>query len=211
MRRTVDILVSAVGLILLALPFAVIALAIKVNSKGPIFFRQDRAGKDGQTFRIWKFRTMVDGASKIGLKNTVAYSDPRITSVGKALRNLSLDELPQLINVFQGTMSLIGPRPTLPYQIDSYNEYQWQRLLVKPGITSWASVNGRNSLPWVQRIELDVWYVQNRSFWLDVKVLFKTFWVAFVTREGLYGSDGVNDDFGAARLTEDSVPAERSR
>jgi lipopolysaccharide/colanic/teichoic acid biosynthesis glycosyltransferase len=200
-----------VGLILLALPFVVIALAIKVNSKGPVFFRQDRAGKDGQTFRIWKFRTMVDGASKIGLKNTVAYSDPRITSVGKALRNLSLDELPQLINVFQGTMSLIGPRPTLPYQIDSYNEYQWQRLLVKPGITSWASVNGRNSLPWVQRIELDVWYVQNRSFWLDVKVLFKTFWVAFVTREGLYGSDGVNDDFGAARLTEDSVPAERSR
>lgn len=210
-RRLIDILVSAIGLVLVALPFAIVAIAIRVDSPGPVFFRQERAGKDGKTFRIWKFRTMVDGAARMGLGNTVADADPRITKLGHTLRNLSIDELPQLINVFQGTMSIIGPRPTLPYQVELYDDFQRQRLLVKPGITSWASVNGRNSLPWVKRIELDVWYVKNRSFWLDVKVIFKTFWVAFVTREGLYGADGVNDDFGASQSTEKPVAAERSR
>jgi len=211
MRRVIDVVIGGASLALLAVPFAVIALAIRLDSRGPVFFRQDRAGQHGKTFRIWKFRTMVDGAGKMGLGNTVADGDPRITKVGRILRNLSLDELPQLINVFTGSMSLIGPRPTLPYQIDSYSEYQWQRLLVKPGITSWASVNGRNGLPWVQRIELDVWYVQHRSFWLDLKIVMRTFWVAFVTREGLYGSDGVNDDFGVTQPPSPAVPAERPR
>ncbi len=147
----------------------------------------------------------------MGLGNTVTQADPRITKVGSVLRNLSLDELPQLINVFQGTMSIIGPRPTLLHQIEHYNEYQWQRLLAKPGITSWASVNGRNSLSWAQRIELDVWYVLNRSLWLDVKVLFKTLWVAFVTRKGLYGADGVNDDFGVNAPSEQTSGAGQPR
>ena len=211
MRRLVDIFGSAFGLAMLALPFAAIALAIRLNSKGPVFFRQERAGKDGKPFMIWKFRTMVDGAADIGLGNTVADADPRITRVGNVLRNLSIDELPQLINVFQGTMSIIGPRPTLLHQIEHYNEYQWQRLLLKPGITSWASVNGRNSLPWAQRIEMDVWYVLNRTLWLDVKVLFKTLWVAFVTREGLYGQDGVNDDFGVSAPSEQASGAGQTR
>ena len=211
MRRLVDILGSAFGLAMLALPFAAVALAIRLNSKGPVFFRQERAGKDGKPFLIWKFRTMVDGAADIGLGNTVADADPRITRVGNVLRNLSIDELPQLINVFQGTMSIIGPRPTLLHQIEHYNEYQWQRLLAKPGITSWASVNGRNSLPWAQRIEMDVWYVLNRTLWLDIKVLFKTLWVAFVTREGLYGQDGVNDDFGVSAPSEQASGAGQIR
>ena len=210
-RRTIDILVSATSLALLAIPFMVIGLIIKMDSPGPVFFRQDRSGKDGKTFRIWKFRTMVDGAAKIGLGNTVADADPRITKVGNLLRNLSIDELPQLINVLQGTMSLIGPRPTLPYQIQAYNDHQRQRLLVKPGITSWASVHGRNSLPWSERIELDVWYVHHRSAWVDLKIIFRTFWVAFVTREGLYGAEGVNDDFGATQAIDNPVPAEHVR
>lgn len=195
LKRLLDVAVSAVGLAVLAIPFALIALAIKLNSRGPVFFKQERVGKDSKRFICWKFRTMVEGAVNQGLGVTVAQDDPRITRVGRFLRNWGLDELPQLINVLKGEMSLVGPRPTLPYQVELYDDFQRRRLVVKPGITGWALVNGRNRLPWEERIKLDVWYVEHWSLWLDLKILFKTFWIVLITREGLYGEGGVNDDF----------------
>jgi|GEM_PF-665444 len=195
MKRFLDIVVSVVGLALLALPFALIALAIKLDSKGSVFFKHERVGKDGKRFICWKFRTMIEGAINQGLGVTVAQDDPRITRVGRFLRNWGLDELPQLINVLKGEMSLVGPRPTFPYQVEQYNAFQRRRLEVKPGITGWALVNGRNRLPWEERIKLDVWYVDHWSLWLDLKILLKTLWVVLVTREGLYGEGGINDDF----------------
>ncbi len=196
-KRGIDISVSLIWLILLSLPFVFIALAIKLESRGPIFFRQRRAGMNGEVFVIWKFRTMVDGAVHKGLGNTVTKDDARITRTGKLLRALSLDELPQIMNILTGDMSLIGPRPTLVHQVEAYNDHQRRRLEVRPGITSWASVNGRNRLSWEDRIEMDIWYVDNLSLWLDIKILFRTLWVAFVTRDGVYAEDGANDDFGA--------------
>jgi lipopolysaccharide/colanic/teichoic acid biosynthesis glycosyltransferase len=196
--RVRDILASSLALLFLALPMALIALWVKLDSPGPAFFRQERIGKDGKAFTIWKFRTMVDGAASRGLGVTVARDDARITRAGRILRNLSLDELPQLINVLLGDMSLVGPRPTLRYQIEAYTEEQRRRLDVRPGMTSWAAVNGRNSLTWEERIALDLWYVRHRSFWLDAAILLKTLWVAFLSREGVYGKDGVNDDFKKA-------------
>jgi lipopolysaccharide/colanic/teichoic acid biosynthesis glycosyltransferase len=195
LKRLIDILLSLIGLSLLAIPFAIIALAIKLDSKGPIIFRQERVGKDGRSFKVWKFRTMGVGAVRKGLGYNVAKDDSRITRVGAVLRNWGLDELPQLINVFAGEMSLVGPRPTLRYQVEHYNDFQRRRLQVKPGITSLAVVSGRNALSWKERIELDVWYVKHWSLWLDIKILFKTLWIVLVTHEGLYGEDGVNDPF----------------
>jgi len=197
LKRLIDILLSLIGLVLLAVPFAIIALAIKLDSKGPVFFRQERVGKNGRSFKVWKFRTMVVGAVQQGLGYNVAKDDSRITRVGAVLRNWGLDELPQLINVFIGEMSLVGPRPTLRYQVEHYDDFQRRRLQVKPGITSLAVVSGRNALSWKERIELDVWYVEHWSLWLDIKILFKTLWTVLVTHEGLYGEDGVNDPFVA--------------
>jgi lipopolysaccharide/colanic/teichoic acid biosynthesis glycosyltransferase len=197
LKRFIDILLSLIGLVLLTVPFAIIAVAIKLDSKGSVFFRQERVGKDGRSLRVWKFRTMVVGAVQQGLGYNVAKDDSRITSVGSVLRNWGLDELPQLINVFVGNMSLVGPRPTLRYQVEHYDDFQRRRLQVKPGITSLAVVSGRNALSWKERIELDVWYVEHWSLWLDIKILFKTLWTVLVTHEGLYGEDGVNDPFVA--------------
>jgi lipopolysaccharide/colanic/teichoic acid biosynthesis glycosyltransferase/glycosyltransferase involved in cell wall biosynthesis len=194
-KRAADIIVSAACLALFALPFLLIAALIKLESTGPIFFRQERVGKDGQPFRVWKFRTMMDDAVNHGLGTTVANDDPRLTRVGKGLRNWGLDELPQLINVLAGEMSLIGPRPTLGYQVEQYTRFQRQRLLVKPGISSLAVVEGRNSLSWKERIRLDVWYVKHWSLWLDAKIVIKTFWSVLVMRKGIYGEGGINDDF----------------
>ena len=195
LKRLIDILLSFVGLVLLAVPFAIIALAIKLDSKGSVFFRQERVGKDGRSFKVWKFRTMVVGAVQQGLGYNVAKDDLRITRSGSVLRNWGLDELPQLINVFVGEMGLVGPRPTLRYQVEHYNDFQRRRLKMKPGITSLAVVSGRNALSWKKRIELDVWYVEHWSLWLDIKILFKTLWAVLVTHEGLYGEDGTNDPF----------------
>ena len=203
LKRLIDILLSLIGLVLLAVPFAIIALAIKLDSKGPVFFRQERVGKDGRSFKVWKFRTMVVGAVQKGLGYNVAKGDSRITRVGSVLRNWGLDELPQLINVFVGEMSLVGPRPTLSYQVEHYNDFQRRRLRVKPGITSLAVVSGRNALSWKKRIELDVWYVDHFSLWLDIKILFRTLWAVLVTHEGLYGEDGVNDPFIAPPNSEE--------
>jgi lipopolysaccharide/colanic/teichoic acid biosynthesis glycosyltransferase len=198
LKRLIDILLSLIGLVLLAVPFGLIALVIKLGSKGSVFFRQERVGKDGRSFKVWKFRTMVVGAVHKGLGYNVAKDDSRITRVGAVLRNWGLDELPQLLNVFIGEMSLVGPRPTLRYQVEHYNDFQRRRLLVKPGITSLAVVSGRNALSWKERIELDVWYVEHWLLWLDIKILFKTLWTVLVTHEGLYGEDGVNDLFTSA-------------
>jgi lipopolysaccharide/colanic/teichoic acid biosynthesis glycosyltransferase len=175
-----------------------ITLAVILQSGWPAIFVQTRVGRDGRSFKVYKFRTMVLGASDKGLMTTVAENDDRITRVGTFLRKWSLDELPQLVNVLKGDMSLIGPRPTLEYQVSQYTPRQRRRLEVKPGITGWAQVNGRNMLPWARRIELDLWYVDNFTLWLDAKILFRTIRV-FLRREGLYGQGGVNDDFGTKR------------
>jgi undecaprenyl phosphate N,N'-diacetylbacillosamine 1-phosphate transferase len=183
-------------MLLLALPvLAICALAIKLEDRGPIFFRQERIGCGGAPFKVWKFRTMIPDAQSVGLKHTVAVDDERITRVGRVLRNFGLDELPQLLNVLMGEMSLVGPRPTLAYQVEAYSDFQRRRLETKPGITSLAVVSGRNALSWEERIKLDVWYIDHGSLRLDLSILFRTLWKVLVTREGLYGADGVNDGF----------------
>jgi undecaprenyl phosphate N,N'-diacetylbacillosamine 1-phosphate transferase len=171
-----------------------IAGLIRLETPGPAFFRQERIGKDRRPFLAYKFRSMVDSAALQGLRHHVAVNDPRLTRIGQFLRNTSLDELPQLVNVLKGDMSLVGPRPTLAYQVEGYNEFQRRRLLVKPGITGWAQVNGRNAIPWRDRIKLDVWYVDNWSLGLDFHILLRTI-KTWVRREGLYGPAGVNYDF----------------
>lgn len=195
LKRLMDIVISATCLALLAPLFAAAAIAIWADSGRPVFFRQQRIGQHGRPFRIWKFRTMVQDAERLGLGTTVAQNDWRITRVGRILRDFGLDELPQLINVLRGEMSIVGPRPTVAYQVALYNNVQRQRLLARPGITSLAVVLGRNALTWEQRIRLDVFYVRHWSLWLDLRIILRTFWVVLVTRQGLYGKDGINDDF----------------
>lgn len=175
--------------------FWILVIVIRLDSPGPVFFRQKRIGKDGHPFVALKFRSMVDKATTMGLGLNVSTDDPRITRVGRLLRNTSLDELPQLFNVLMGDMSLVGPRPTLPDQVAAYNNFQRRRLLVKPGITGWAQVNGRNAIPWEERIQLDVWYVENCSLRLDFTILLKTI-KTWVRQEGLYGPSGINYGFG---------------
>lgn len=191
----IDIIGSVIGYVVLVIPFLIIAIAIKLDSRGSVFFRQERVGKNGRLFKTWKFRTMVEGAVNKGLGYNVAKDDPRITKVGRVLRNWGLDELPQLTNVFKGQMSIVGPRPTLKYQVDQYNGFQRKRLLVKPGITGWALIHGRNLLSWEERIKYDVWYVENWSLWLDLEVVFKTIMVVFIARQGIYGKGEINDEF----------------
>jgi lipopolysaccharide/colanic/teichoic acid biosynthesis glycosyltransferase len=159
----------------LASPFlAASALAIKLEGGGPVLYRQERVGLAGRPFELLKLRTMVQGAETQGAGWAVNKGDPRITRVGRLLRRLSLDELPQLWNVVRGDMSLIGPRPTLAYQVERYTDRQRRRLEVKPGITGWAQIHGRAALPWEDRIELDVWYVEHRSPRVDLKILLRT-------------------------------------
>ena len=174
LERVRDVVASAVGLVVGAPVLGLAALGIKVEDRGPVFYRQTRVGKGGEDFELVKLRTMVVGAERRGAGYAVNEGDPRITRVGAVLRRLSLDELPQLWNVLRGDMSLVGPRPTLRYQVEQYDERQRRRLDVKPGITGWAQVNGRAALPWPERIELDLWYVEHRSPWLDLKILART-------------------------------------
>jgi lipopolysaccharide/colanic/teichoic acid biosynthesis glycosyltransferase len=173
-RRGIDILVSALALALAAPVIALAELAIRLESRGPVIYRQRRSGLHGREFDVLKLRTMVDGAERIGAGLAIDAGDPRITRVGAFLRRTSLDELPNLLNVLRGEMSLIGPRPTLPVQVAQYTERQRGRLQIKPGITGWAQVNGRASLPWAQRIELDLYYIEHRSLALDVRILWRT-------------------------------------
>ena len=173
-NRALDVVGAGVGLALASPALAAAAVAIKLDDGGPVLYRQRRVGKDGVEFDLLKLRTMVVGAERQGAGWAVNEGDPRITRVGRVLRRLSLDELPQLWNVLVGDMSLIGPRPTLAYQVERYTPRQRRRLEVRPGITGWAQVHGRARLPWDDRIELDVWYVENRSPWLDLKILART-------------------------------------
>jgi lipopolysaccharide/colanic/teichoic acid biosynthesis glycosyltransferase len=184
-RRAVDIAVSSVTLLLTS-PLLVLAmLAIRLESPGPVIYRQRRAGLYGRAFDVLKLRTMVEGAEHLGAGLGVDANDSRITRVGAFLRRTSLDELPNLLNVLRGEMSLIGPRPTLQAQVDRYTSRQRGRLTIKPGITGWAQVNGRASLPWAERIELDLFYISHRSLSLDLKILWRT--VAMVLGgSGLY-------------------------
>jgi lipopolysaccharide/colanic/teichoic acid biosynthesis glycosyltransferase len=174
MRRAFDVSGALLLLALSAPLLALAALAIKLEDGGPVLYRQRRVGKEGREFELLKLRTMVVGAEKQGAGWALDKGDPRITRAGRALRRLSLDELPQLWNVVRGEMSLIGPRPTLRYQVDQYTPFQRRRLEVKPGLTGLAQIQGRARLSWDDRIELDVWYVDNRSAWLDVKILART-------------------------------------
>jgi lipopolysaccharide/colanic/teichoic acid biosynthesis glycosyltransferase len=173
-RRLFDIAVGLVGSLLTAPIVAVLAVAIRLESRGHPIYRQPRVGKDGRRFEICKLRTMVSGAEFTGAGVAINAGDDRITRVGAFARRYSLDELPNLWNVLRGEMSVIGPRPTLQSQVDSYTDRQRGRLAVKPGITGWAQVNGRTSLPWSERIELDLWYVEHRSLAVDLKILART-------------------------------------
>lgn len=195
LKRWIGVIIAVGGLVLVLVPFCVIAAAIKLDDGGTVFFRQLRVGRSGRLFRVWKFRTMIVEAESKGLGLNVSHDDERITRVGRILRDWGLDELPQLINVLSGEMSLVGPRPTLRYQVEQYNDFQRRRLEVKPGITSLAVVSGRNSLSWKGRIKLDVWYIDHWSLWLDIRILLRTLWVVLVRREGLYGEGGINDPF----------------
>ena len=173
-NRALDVAIAGLGLVVTSPLLAAGALAVKLEDRGPVLYRQRRVGKDGVEFELLKLRTMVVGAETIGAGLAVNEGDPRITKVGRVLRRLSLDELPQLWNVVRGDMSLIGPRPTLRYQVDQYTPRQRRRLEIRPGLTGWAQVNGRTKLPWDERIELDLWYVENRSPWLDLNILART-------------------------------------
>ena len=174
MNRAADIALAGLGLVLASPVLAGAALAIKVEDGGPVLFRQTRVGKDGEDFELFKLRTMVVDAERQGAGYAVDRGDSRITRVGRFLRRTSIDELPQLWNVVRGDMSVIGPRPTLRYQVDRYTERQRRRLEARPGLTGWAQIHGRATLPWDERIELDVWYVEHRSPAVDLRILLRT-------------------------------------
>ena len=173
-RRAFDIAVGLIGSVLTAPLVALAVLAIRLESPGDPIYTQVRVGRDGRSFRIFKLRTMVHGAEFTGAGLAINAGDDRVTRVGALLRRYSLDELPNLWNVLRGDMSVVGPRPTLQHQVDAYTERQRGRLAVKPGITGWAQVNGRATLPWSQRIELDLYYIEHRSLVLDAQILWRT-------------------------------------
>ena len=185
LRRAFDLVVAAVGLVLAA-PFLLAAIvAIPLESRGSPFYRQRRVGRYGHEFEVIKLRTMVSGAENIGAGLAVSEDDERITRIGALLRRSSLDEMPNLVNVLRGEMSVIGPRPTVPAQVARYTPRQRGRLAARPGITGWAQVNGRTGLDWDRRIDLDLWYIENRSPRLDAEILRRTAAIV-LGGEGLY-------------------------
>ena len=188
MTRPLDAALAALLLLAAAPLLALAALAIRLESRGPVVFRQRRVGLGGRPFDLWKLRTMVSGAEAMGAGIYVLEGDPRITRAGRLLRRFSLDELPNLVNVLRGEMAIVGPRPTVQEQVDRYTDRQRRRLEVKPGITGWAQINGRTSLSWPERIELDVWYVEHRSMRLDLRILARTARM-LATGHGLYSED----------------------
>jgi lipopolysaccharide/colanic/teichoic acid biosynthesis glycosyltransferase len=184
--RIADIVLAGIALVIASPVLLIAAIAIKLGSRGPVIYRSRRAGRDGIEFDLWKLRTMYEGNDPVGVGTPVYADDPRVTRIGAALRRLSLDELPNLVNVLRGEMAIVGPRPTLKAQVDAYTPHQRRRLEVKPGITGWAQVNGRAGIPWDERIELDVEYVDRRSLGLDLRILARTFRL-LITGHGLYG------------------------
>ncbi len=184
MPRILDIVIAAVALVVLSPVLLVAAVAIRLGSGGPVLYRQRRVGKDGREFELLKLRTMVQGSDPIGVGTIVSRDDPRVTGAGRFLRRTSLDEIPNLVNVLRGEMAIVGPRPTIPAQVADYTPRQHRRHEVRPGLTGWAQVQGRAGIPWEERIELDVEYVERRSFGLDARILAKTVWL-LVTGHGL--------------------------
>lgn len=189
-KRIADILISLFGIVVLLPLLLIIIIVIKIDSAGGALFLQDRVGKDGKVFKIFKFRTMLPESKSFDKNGNILENYDRITKVGKFLRKTSLDELPQLVNVFIGNMSLIGPRPTLPYQVEKYTQEQRERLKMSPGISGWAQVNGRNDLSWEEKIQYDRYYIEHFSLILDVKILLKTVKVVF----GKKGIEFVRND-----------------
>lgn len=174
-KRFTDIIISLLGIVIGGIPMLIVALLVKLDSPGPVLFKQARLGKNGKQFHIYKFRSMCVGAEKSGVYSD--NQDKRVTKVGKFIRATSLDELPQFFNILKGNMSLIGPRPPLtyhPWPLEEYTDFQRRMFEVRPGITGWAQVHGRKDVEWHHRIELSVWYVDHLSFWLDIKIMFKT-------------------------------------
>lgn len=186
MTRVLDLVIATVALVITAPLLALAAIAIKLDSRGPVLYLARRVGRDGVEFELYKLRTMHTGNDPVGVGTPVFADDPRVTRVGSFLRRFSLDEVPNLVNVLRGEMSVVGPRPTLAAQVAEYTPRQMRRLEVKPGITGWAQVNGRAGIPWDERIELDVWYVEHRTLGLDLKILARTVRL-LVTGHGLYG------------------------
>lgn len=199
-KRFIDLLLSIVGLIILSPILLITAILIKITSKGPVLFKQDRIGKDGKVFKIYKFRSMIVGAENIGSKNYSFKGDPRVTKVGRVIRATSIDELPQLINIIKGEMSIIGPRPVLTYFPCKYEEYtkeQLRRFEVRPGVTGLAQINGRKEIPWDLRIKYDVEYVDKVSLWLDIKIFFKTVYNVIFMKDNvntIKTDDNINKD-----------------
>ena len=200
-KRSFDILASFLGLVIALIPMLIVALLIKIDSKGPVLFKQKRLGKNAKEFYIYKFRSMIVDAEKLGVYSDD--KDKRLTRVGKILRKTSIDELPQLLNILKGEMSFIGPRPPLtyhPWPIEEYTDEQKRMFDVRPGITGWAQINGRKSVEWNHRIELNVWYVDNISFGLDFKIFFSTIFKVFTNAD--------NENKGATVVTSESVAVE---
>lgn len=196
-KRVIDIVLSVIGIIICLIPMIITAIAIKIDSPGPVLFKQERLGRKGKVFRIYKFRSMCQGAEHTGTGVYSGADDMRVTRVGKIIRATSIDELPQLFNIIKGDMSFIGPRPPLtyhPWPIEEYTEEQLHMFDARPGITGWAQVNGRKGVEWHKRIELNCWYVDNMSLWLDIKILFTTFFKV------LKNEDNVN--VGATLVTD---------
>jgi lipopolysaccharide/colanic/teichoic acid biosynthesis glycosyltransferase len=200
-KRVFDLVLTATALVILSPVLLLVALLVRLTSEGPVFYVQERIGKNGAPFPFIKFRTMVVGAEKQGAGVLCLKDDPRVTPVGRILRRYSLDELPQLINVLRGDMSLIGPRPGLEYQVREYTPFQRRRLTVLPGISGWAQVNGRNAISWDRRIERDVEYVEHLSFAMDVRILFRTLG-AVLKSDSLIAEK----DYFKAKATESSEP-----
>jgi lipopolysaccharide/colanic/teichoic acid biosynthesis glycosyltransferase len=185
-KRIFDVIISLISLIVLFPIFTILGVLIKLDSKGPIFFIQERVGKNSKIFKMYKFRTMIINSEKVGLGYSVKKDDSRITKVGKYLRLTGIDELPQILNVLKGEMSLVGPRPTLLYQVKKYSYWEKRRLEMRPGITSLMIISGHNKLSWPEKIKTDIYYIGHWSLWLDLKILFRTVWVIIFTREGIY-------------------------
>ena len=186
MKRLIDVILCSIGIIILSPVFLITALLIKLESKGPIIFKQERLGKNGNIFKIYKFRSMCVGAEKTGSGVYSGKNDSRVTKVGKIIRATSIDELPQFFNILKGNMSIIGPRPALtyhPWKYEEYNDEQKHMFDIRPGVTGWAQINGRKEVEWPRRIELNVWYVRNVSFLLDIKIFFMTIFKVFTNAD----------------------------
>lgn len=190
-KRLLDIVISATALVLLSPFMLIIYLLVRINLDSPVFFLQERVGKDNKIFKMIKFRTMKNSTDKDG---NLLSDNERLTKFGSFLRSFSIDELPELINILKGDMSLVGPRALLVQYLEHYNSEQIRRHDVLPGLTGWAQINGRNSITWCEKFKLDVWYVDNWSLWLDIKIFFLTFWKVF-KREGINQSETVTMEY----------------